>query len=157
MNANFIVNDYILIWTLLFGTSISETIYKLKQKIWENYKNEYNEIFKDKDEIVKDYKNFIPDDDLIYNIVMENKDYEKIKKQTEKYRIEIIKLWDKKKKETENLIKNILRKKLPKYTIFVVSEELNVINHNEEDKLIVGKQIEKIEPLKILVDIQKTI
>lgn len=157
MNANFIVNDYILIWTLLFGTSISETIYKLKQKIWENYKNEYNEIFKDKDEIVKDYKNFIPDDDLIYNIVMENKDYEKIKKQTEKYRIEIIKLWDKKKKETENLIKNILRKKLPKYTIFVVSEELNVINHNEEDKLIVGKQIEKIEPLKILVDINFSI
>ncbi len=157
MNANFIVNDYVLIWTLLFGTSISETIYKLKQKIWKTYKNEYNEIFKDKDEILKDYKNFIPNDDTIYNIVLENIDYERIKKQTEKYRIEIMKLWDKKQKETENLVKNILRIKIPKYTVFIVSEELNVINHSQKDKLIVGKQLEKNEPLRILIDINLSI
>lgn len=157
MNANFIVNDYVLIWTLLFGTSISETIYKLKQKIWKTYKNEYNEIFKDKDEILKDYKNFIPNDDTIYNIVLENIDYERIKKQTEKYRIEIMKLWDKKQKETENLVKNILRIKMPKYTVFIVSEELNVINHSQKDKLIVGKQLEKNEPLRILIDINFSI
>ena len=157
MNANFIVNDYVLIWTLLFGTSISETIYKLKQKIWKTYKNEYNEIFKDKDEILKDYKNFIPNDDTIYNIVLENIDYERIKKQTGKYRIEIMKLWDKKQKETENLVKNILRIKMPKYTVFIVSEELNVINHSQKDKLIVGKQLGKNEPLRILIDINFSI
>ena len=48
MNTKFIVNDYILIWNLLFGASISEPIYKLKQKIWDTYKNEYNATFKDK-------------------------------------------------------------------------------------------------------------
>ena len=72
MNTNFIVNDYILIWNLLFGASISETIYKLKQKIWDNYRNEYNAIFKDKELIINDYKNFIPNNDVVYNIVMDN-------------------------------------------------------------------------------------
>ncbi len=74
MNTKFIVNDYVLIWNLLFGASISETIYKLKQKIWDTYRVEYNDIFKDKSQIMKDYKNFIPNNYTIYNIVMENKD-----------------------------------------------------------------------------------
>jgi hypothetical protein len=74
MNTNFIVNDYVLIWNLLFGTSISETTFKLKQKIWDNYRNEYNAIFQDKELIMKDYKNFIPNNDLIYNIVLGNRD-----------------------------------------------------------------------------------
>ena len=60
MNTNFIVNDYVLIWNLLFGASISETIFNLKQKIWDTYRSEYNGIFKDKELIMKDYKNFIP-------------------------------------------------------------------------------------------------
>ena len=52
MNTNFVVNDYVLIWNLLFRASISETIYKLKQKIWDTYKNEYNAIFRDKSQIM---------------------------------------------------------------------------------------------------------
>ena len=32
MNAKFIVNDYVLIWNLLFQASISEKIYNFKQK-----------------------------------------------------------------------------------------------------------------------------
>ena len=95
MKSNFIVNDYVLIWNLLFQASISETMYNLKQRIWDIYKNEYNGCFKDKELILKDYKNFIPNDDTIYNILLENKDYEKIRKNAEKYRLELMKLWDK--------------------------------------------------------------
>ena len=78
MNTKFIVNDYALIWNLLFQASISENIYKLKQKLWETYKVEYNETFKDKDLILKDAKNFIPNNDTIYNFLLENKNYEKM-------------------------------------------------------------------------------
>ena len=99
MNTKFIVNDYILIWNLLFGASISESVHKMKQKIWDTYKLEYNAMFKDKDEILKDYKNFIPDNDIIYNIVLESKEYEKIKKNVEKYRLEVMQVLDKNKKE----------------------------------------------------------
>ena len=56
MNANFIVNDYVLIWNLLFQASISENIYKLKQKIWDTYKNEYNALYKDKKTLVSTKK-----------------------------------------------------------------------------------------------------
>ena len=157
MNTKFIVNDYILIWNLLFGASISESIHKMKQKIWDTYKLEYNAMFKDKDEILKDYKNFIPDNDIIYNIVLESKEYEKIKKNVEKYRLEVMQVWDKNKKENENLIKNIVRKKLPAYTMFVVNKELNIIDYNEGNKIILGREIDKKEPLRILFDIHMTI
>ena len=157
MNTKFIVNDYILIWNLLFGASVSESVHKMKQKIWDTYKLEYNAMFKDKEEIIKDYKNFIPDNDIIYNILLESKEYEKIKKNVEKYRLEVMQVWDKNKKENENLIKNIVRKKLPAYTMFVVNKELNIIDYNEGNKIILGREIDKKEPLRILFEIHMTI
>ena len=151
MNTKFIVNDYVLIWNLLFGASISEPIYKLKQKIWDTYKNEYNATFKDKLEILKDYKNFIPNNDTVYNIILDTKDYEKLKKQAETLRLEIMQVWDKNKKENDHLIKNILRKKLSTHTVFVVNKELNTIDYPMDGVLIVGKEVEKKEPLKVLI------
>ena len=38
--------------------------------------NEYNETFKDKELIMQDPKNFIPNNDIIYNIILENKNYD---------------------------------------------------------------------------------
>ena len=151
MNTKFIVNDYVLIWNLLFGASISEPIYKLKQKIWDTYKNEYNATFKDKLEILKDYKNFIPNNDTVYNIILDTKDYEKLKKQAETLRLEIMQVWDKNKKENDHLIKNILRKKLSTHIVFVVNKELNTIDYPMDGVLIVGKEVEKKEPLKVLI------
>ncbi len=152
MNIKFIVNDYALIWNLLFQASISEDIYKLKQKLWDTYKDEYNITYKDKLAIMKDSKDFIPSNDTIYNIVLEQEDYEKIKKEVEKFRLEIMALWDKNKKETNNLFKNIVRKYLPDYTVFVVSKELNIIDHPIQTSLIIGKDIDTKEPLKTLLE-----
>lgn len=157
MKANFIVNDYVLIWNLLFQASISETIYKLKQKLWDTYKEEYNKIFKDKDLIMTDYKNFIPQDDTIYNIVLAKKEYEKIKLQTEKYRIEIMKLWDKNQKETEFLYKEMIRLKIKDYTFFVINKEFNSIDLPNNKCLILGKEIDKKEPLKVILNINMKI
>jgi hypothetical protein len=157
MNTHFIVNDYALIWNLLFQASISETIYKLKQKLWDTYKTEYNKTYKDKTLITKDYKNFIPSDDTVYNIVLENKDYRSIKKQAEKYRLEIMSIWDKNRKETNNLYKNIIRLNINDYTMFIVNKELNVIDNSEENSLIVGRIIDDKCPIKILIDINYSI
>ena len=157
MNNKFIVNDYALIWNLLFQASVSENIYSLKQKLWNTYKVEYNKTFRDKDLIMKDPKNFIPNDDTIYNIVLEERGYEKIKHQVEKYRRELMKIWDKNKKETDYLYKNIIRKEIPDYNFFVVNKELNIINHPREGSLVIGKNIDEKNPLKILLDINKII
>ena len=96
MKLSFLVNDYILIWNILFQASVSEPIYKLKQKLWFTYKEQYNNTYKDRVTILKDVKNYIPNDDTIYNIMLESSEYQDILKSVEKYRLEIIKLWNRK-------------------------------------------------------------
>ena len=157
MKATFIINDYVLIWNLLFKASISEKIYNLKQKMWNIYKEKYHAILYDKEEILKDYKNFIPNDDTVYNIVLENEDYLYLKRNTEKYRLALLNLWDKKKKETNYLYCKILRMNIPDYTFFVVNKELNTIEQTTENTLIVGKEIAKEDPNKLLIQINREI
>ena len=157
MNTNFIVDDYCLIWCLLFGPSVSENIYHLKKKIWSTYKNEYNEIFNDKQQFLKDYKNFILNNDMVYNILLEDEDYEKLKKKTEKYRLEIMGLWDKNKKITGSLYDHIIKLEVPKHNFFVVYKELNVIEHPTNNSLILGKEINEKDNLDMLVKINHII
>ena len=68
--------------------------------IWLNYKKEYNDTFRDNPLILKDPKNFIPNDDTVYNIILETKEYEKIKKETEKFRNDLLRVWDENKKKS---------------------------------------------------------
>lgn len=157
MKVNFFVDEHVLIWNLLFQSSISEQIYILKKKLWENYRNEYNSTYRDKSTILKDFKNFIPNDDIIYNIVKETKEYEKLKRSADKYRNELMKLWDSNKKIVNILLKNILKKEIKPYNILVVNEELNVVETNslnqEEPTLIIGKNIDKKNPMRIIIEI----
>ena len=160
MKAKFILNDYTLIWTLLFQGSVKESIYKLKQKLWLNYKNEYNQAYKDKNIILCDPKNFIPNDDTVYNSILANKDYEEIKKETEKYRREVMKIWDKNHNSINNLITNILRKDIPDYTILIVNDELDILDtcgSNNVRSIILGKKLDDEEPEKILDELLMTI
>ena len=160
MKANFLLNDYTLIWALLFQGSVKESIYKLKQKLWLNYKNEYNQAYKDKTIILTDPKNFIPNDDTVYNSILANKDYEEIKKDTEKYRREVMKIWDKNRKTIDNIISNVIRKEIDDYNILIVNDELDILDTcggNEVKSIILGKKLDEEEKEKILYDILMTI
>ncbi len=158
MNLKFVVNDYVLIWNLLFQASINERVHKLKQKLWINYKKEYNNTYRDKDLILKDTKNFIPNDDTIYNIVLETKEYEKIKRDTEKYRNEVLKIWDNNKKEATKIIKAITRLDLKPYQILVVSEQLDIIDTTtvkdaKINTVVLGKKVTSDTSMKLLVEL----
>lgn len=158
MNIKFIVNDYILMWSLLFQNSITESIYKLKQNLWLNYKIEYNQAYGDKNLIIKDHKNFIPNDDTVYNIILENHEYEKIKKSTENYRMELMKLWDNKTNKIYKEIAEISRLTIEDYTVYVVDSRLNFIDRcstssQEFKSIIIGKPIEKKNPNKVLLEL----
>ena len=158
MNLKFVVNDYVLIWNLLFQASINEKVHKLKKKLWINYKKEYNNTYRDKELIVKDTKNFIPNDDTIYNIVLETKEYEKIKKDTEKYRNEVLKIWDNNKKEATKIIKSITRLELKPYQILVVSEQLDIIDTTtvkdaKINTVVLGKKVTSDTSMKLLVEL----
>ena len=153
MNSQFVVDDYALIWNLLFQASKSENLSRLKEKLWETYKIEYNKTYKDKMAIMEDAKNFIPDDDLIYNNVLDSPYYGKIRKQAEKYRLEVMEVWDKNKKETNFLMKDILRMELPDYTFFVVNKELGIIDHPMLGRMVLGKNVDMKNPYMILYEI----
>lgn len=156
MNLKFVVNDYILIWNLLFQASVSESIHKLKQKIWLNYKKEYNETFRDNPIILKDPKNFIPNDDTVYNILLETKEYEKIKKDTEKFRVNLLKIWDDNKKNAVAELKNILRFDVKLYHVLVVSEKLDVIDVTDPkgkkvNTIVWGKDFDEKNPISTII------
>lgn len=156
MNLKFVVNDYILIWNLLFQASVSESIHALKQKIWINYKKEYNETFKDNPVILKDPKNFIPNDDTIYNILLETKEYENIKKDTEKFRVNLLKVWDDNKKKSIAELKDILRFDIKLYHVLVVSEKLDIIDTTDPkgkkvNTIVWGKKFDEKNPTSIIV------
>ena len=157
MNTKFIVNDSALIWNLLFQASTNDTFSKEKANLWNTYRDEYNLTYRDKMDIMKDYKNFIPNNDTIYNIVLENRTYDKIKKQAEKYRLEIMKLWDKNKKEANLLAEKITRLDIPEYTFFVVSKEFGIIDHPAKGSMVLGKAIDPKNPFMMLYEIMMKI
>ena len=128
MNLKFVVNDYVVIWNLLFQSSISESIHQLKQKLWKNHKEEYNLTYKDNLVILKDPKNFIPNNDTIYNLILDNNGYEALKKSTEKYRVDMLKVWDERKKETTKILKDLLRFDIKVCHVLIVPPKLDIVD-----------------------------
>lgn len=158
MKVKFVVNDYVLIWNLLFQASITESIYKLKQKLWETYKVEYNSTYHDKNIMLKDLKNYIPNNDTIYNLVKESKEYERLVKKAEKYRLDVMKLWDSNSKKINSLMKSIVRMEIKPLSILIVNEELNIIDSDtprteKNDTIVIGKKYEKKESFQLIFDI----
>ena len=130
MNLNFVLNDYVLIWNLLFSASISSNIQDFKQKLWKNYRHSYNDLFKEEEHILKDPKNYIPDDDTIFDMVRGSDIYKEIREETEKYRLDLLHTWDKLKKDLSTNLKDILRFDIKLYHVLVVDKKLDVIGMN---------------------------
>lgn len=120
MKINFITNNYLLIWTLLYGPSISQQMHLFKQKLWTIYKKEYKKIENDKIEILKDYKNFIPDDNTLYDLIEDASIFPTLIKEVERHRISIMKEWDLLKIKINRELSNILRIENDNYQVIVL-------------------------------------
>ncbi len=127
MNLNFVLNDYVLIWNLLFRASISSNIQGFKQKLWKNYRHSYNDLYKEEEHILKDPKNYIPDDDAIFDMVKSSDVYKEVRNETEKYRLELLHTWDTLKKDISKNLKDIIRFDIKLYHVLVVDKKLDVI------------------------------
>ena len=143
MKMNIIVNKYLLIWNLLYQSSVSEDIHKLKQKLWHDHKKEYSLLHKDKDLIINDLDDYIPDDDLIFNLVESDDAYKKVKIETNRYRLNLLELWDLNRKRYLRELNKLLRKDfLGDYTILVVHPNLNVVDtFLSSNTIVIGKKI----------------
>lgn len=155
MNLKFMVNDYILIWYLLFHQSISAELNSYKQKIWKNYYREYSSLEKEKVLILEDPKNYIPTDDTIYEIIREFSGYDDIYRTTEQYKMDIIRIWDEYNNKINKELTSVMRFDIKTYYMLLVNPELNVIDlsSSEENKIhtiVYGKRLEKSDVQNIL-------
>lgn len=161
MNIDFLTNDYLLAWTLLFKPSICEEIQVLKEKLYSTYPKQYLALEKENIEILKYNDDFIPDDDTIYSIVFDSEIFIKIKKETEKHRQYLMMNWDKYKKEINNDLSELLRFEIKEnYHILVVHPALDTVEymkHNPKKNICWGKKDDTDDGLRALMRIIFTI
>ncbi len=155
MNIQFIVNDYLLAWNLLFRPSISEEIQKLKERLYKNYSKEYMKLKNENVEIMKYTNDFIPDDDLIYNFVFESEEFKLVKKQTDKYRRFLMKIWDSHQKVIQSSLKELLRFKVEdNYQILVIHpyfDNVEFLKKNPKKNIAWGKREDTEDGLKAVM------
>ncbi len=143
MNLNVIVNKYLLMWNILYQSSPSEEIDAFKQKLWFNYKREYSLLHKDKADILQDIDNYIPDDDTVYNVLESSSLYNRLKQETNRYRLTIMEIWDRNSKNYMKEIRNIMKYE-PKedYLICAVHPNLDILEADFKHNIItVGKKL----------------
>lgn len=157
MNLQFLVNDYLLAWNLLFRPSISEDIQKLKERLYKNYSKEYMKLQNENVEIMKYTNDFIPDDDIIYNFVFESEEYKIVKKQTDKYRRFLMKIWDSHQKVIQSSLKELLRFKVDNnYQILVIHpyfDNVEFLKKNPKKNIVWGKKEDTEDGLKAVMRI----
>ena len=156
MNLNFMVNDYLLAWNILFQASISDVIHKQKLKLWNTYQNQYKELMNDNKKILKEGNDFIPNDDTIYNLVFDSDNFNVFKKDSEKHRIYLMKTWDKYRKKATDILKNILRYHIDyDFSVYVIHPLLDTTSFMPKinDKAFVwGRHNDTESDIKTLVD-----
>lgn len=161
MNVEFVVNDYLLAWNLLFRPSISEDIQLMKERLWKNYSKQYMKMEKENVEILKYTSDFIPDDDTIYNFIFNTDEFQLVKKQTDKYRRFLMRIWDTHQKEIQSSLKELLRFKVDNsYQILVVHPHLDNVEYlkkNPKKNIVWGKKEDTEDGLKAIIRVLFTI
>ena len=161
MKLQFIVNDYLLAWNLLFRPSVSEGVQKLKEKLWKNYSKDYMKLEKENVEILKYTSDFIPDDDTIYNFIFESEEFKLLKKQTEKYRKFLMRIWDSHQKEIIKNLEELLRFRIENnYQIMVIHpyfDNVEFLKKNPKKNIVWGKKEDTEDGLRAIMRILFTV
>ena len=153
MNLEFCVNEYLLAWYLLYSASLSKEIDKFRKNLWNKYKKEYNFCYKDKQEIIKYGKDFIPDNDILYNEIFESELYISLKKETEKHKMHLIRLFTNDSKIVKKCVKEVLKLNLKEtYPVYIIHPRMECIEYNSQSQaLIWGSDKDKYDALTILI------
>ena len=155
MNLEINVNDYLLAWYLLYGASLSREIDKFKKTLYTRYKKEYNFCYKDRSEIIKYGKDFIPDNDILYNAVLESGLFKSLKKETVRHKNNIEKMWDSNKEEINKYINDVLRMPFPSViNVYIIHPRLEINEYVRESKSLVwGSEKDKYDVITLMLSI----
>ncbi len=161
MDIQFVINDYLLAWNMLFRPSITEDVQKLKERLWKNYSKEYIKLEKENVEILKYTNDFIPDDDTLYNFIFDSEEFKLIRKQTDKYRRFLLKIWDSNSKVIQASLKELLRFKVDNnYQILVIHpyfDNVEYLKKNPKKNIVWGKKEDTQDGLRAIMRILFTI
>ena len=143
MKITFNINKYLLMWYLLYQRSINEEIHNLKQKLWKNNKKEYSLIYGEKESILRELDNYIPNDDTIYNDIENSEVYKKIRNDTNRYRLNLLEIWDQSRKLYTKELSNIMKASFDyEYSMLVVHPTLDVLEVDGKNNIIItGKRV----------------
>ena len=149
------VNDYLLAWYILYGASLSKEIDRFKKTLFTKYKKEYNFCYKDRSEILKYGKDFIPDNDILYNAVLTSTLFKSLKKETVKHRNNIEKMWEASGADINKYINNVIRFPFPKIvSVYVIHPRFEITEYAKELKcLIWGSEKDKYDDLMMFLSI----
>ena len=155
MNLSVLVNDYLLAWYILYGASLSKEIDKFKKNLYTKYKKEYNFCYKDRIEIIKYGKDFIPDNDILYNAVLTSNLFKSLKKETIKHKNNIEKMWEGNKELINNKINEIIRFSFPEnISVYVIHPRFEITEyHREFNCLVWGSEKDKYDVLTIFLSL----
>ena len=155
VNLEIMVNDYLLAWYILYGASLSREIDKFKKILFTKYKKEYNFCYKDRLEILKYGKDFIPDNDVLYNAVLTSSLFKSLKKETVKHRNNIEKMWESNSSEINKCITNIIRINFPKLIhVYIVHPRFEITEYQRELKSLTwGSEKDKYDVLTIFLSL----
>lgn len=155
MNLEIMVNDYLLAWYILYGASLSKEIDKFKRNLFTKYKKEYNFCYKDRAEILKYGKDFIPDNDILYNAVLTSSLFRSLKKETVKHRNNIEKLWEGNKEDINKHINNVIRMSFPKIIhVYIIHPRFEITEYLRDLKSLTwGSEKDKYDVLTIFLSL----
>ncbi len=155
MNLEVMVNDYLLAWYILYGASLSKEIDRFKKNLFTKYKKEYNFCYKDRTEILKYGKDFIPDNDILYNAVLTSSLFKTIKKETVKHRNNIERMWQDNSEIINKHINNVIRFPFPKIVhVYVIHPRFEITEYVKDLKSIVwGSEKDKYDVLTIFLSL----
>ena len=155
VNLDVMVNDYLLAWYILYGASLSKEIDRFKKNLFTKYKKEYNFCYKDRVEILKYGKDFIPDNDILYNAVLTSGLFKSLKKETIKHRNNIEKMWEGSKEVINMHINNVIRLPFPKVVhVYVIHPRFEITEYARDLKCIVwGSEKDKYDVLTIFLSL----
>ena len=161
MNIEFLTNDYLLAWNLLFKPSFCEEVQKLKEKLWQNFPKQYMKMEKENIEILKYSNDFIPDDDTIYKYIFETDIFKELKKETDKHRRFLMKYWDNNQKQINEELKDIIRFNIKDtYHILIIHPSLDTVEFmgsNPKRNISWGKLNDREDGLKAIIRIIYTL
>lgn len=151
MNLEIVVNEYLLAWYLLYGASLSKEIDKFRKNLWNKYHKEYNFCYKDKNEIIKYGHDFIPDNDILYNEIFNSELYLSLKKETNRHKMYLIKIFNNDFKKVKKSLKEVLKMDLRNtYNIYVIHPRMELIEYYDNHSIVWGSEKDKFDALKVL-------